>query len=337
MIFKTPDFWYPSPKTPSSRNPAAEVALSPFSTLYNFGRILKQSLGRTKPYKSNIPVVCVGNLIAGGGGKTPSLLALHKIIIEHHLSKSPCLLSRGYGGKLTGPHWVNLGHDTVHDVGDEPLMHVQRGKTLISRDRVKGAIEASANECDLILMDDGFQNPTLHKDLSFIVIDGRYGFGNMKLLPAGPLREPLSAGLSRADAIILIGTDDHDLLQNDILPHNLPVFNAHIKPTFSGDTNAPHIAFCGLARPDKFYNSLKEIGLNVIEKHDFPDHYVYSDAIMNKLQGLAEQKNAILITTEKDYMRLSPEHRKTIKILPIDLEFEHPDAILTFLKERLQR
>ncbi len=330
MRLKAPAFWY------NSENVFARImalALAPFTLFWRASHALRQM--RARAYKSSIPVICVGNLTVGGSGKTPAALALMEIVHRAGIASAPCFLSRGYGGRLKGPIRVEAHHLSA-DVGDEPPLLARMAPTIISLDRRAGAIRAEQSGKDLIVMDDGLQNPALMKTLSFVVIDGASAFGNRHLIPAGPLREKLAAGLKKADAFILIGDDKRSAAA--LLPQDKPLFRARLRPGAVMDRNAAYIAFCGMGRPEKFRATLDELGLNIIDWRVFPDHYRYMDKDLRALDEAAKKKNARLITTEKDAQRLLPGFRWRNKpvVLPVRLEWETPAALESFLKEKLR-
>jgi len=329
MPFKTPSFWYRDQNTPAGW---LEKLLSPLSALYAIGYAIDQSTNTET--KSDIPVICIGNILAGGSGKTPTALALFDLVREKDIAKTPFFLTRGYGGSEKGPLLVKDTHDAKR-TGDEPLLLQRKGPVIVSQDRPAGAALAQESGADIILMDDGFQNKSLHKDLSFLVIDGQAGLGNEKFLPAGPLREPLPEALARSDAVILIGPDHHDLLAR--IPSNTPIFHAHIAAKFSGNENASYIGFAGLGRPEKFKKTLQNLGLRVNSFHEFGDHHPYTPEEIDTLLREAAQNNAALITTEKDHVRLPEEYKNQIQTLPITLEWGNEQAIVSFLKERLKQ
>ena len=330
MQIKTPKFWYRELNSPA---PWIERILWPVSAIYEAGHRL--NLSRQSEINSPIPVLCVGNIVTGGSGKTPTLLAIQKLILQQAIAKNPFFLSRGYGGSETGPHCVDPAHDTTARVGDEPLLLARAGQALVSQNRAEGVKMGHSLGADIILMDDGFQNRSVAKDISLLVIDGASGFGNHKLLPSGPLREPIADGLARADAVILIGADERNIKAE--LPSNLPVFQANIKSGFAGEKNNPYIAFCGLACPEKFQKTLAKEKLNILKFYDYPDHHSFTTKELEKLLQESREQNAILITTEKDFVRIPTAFSAGIKILPIEIIFEDPSGLATFLKIKLER
>lgn len=326
-FIRTPAFWYRKDSEPA---PPLERALTPLSYLYHAG--LKMDRARKAPQKAPAPVICVGNLVAGGAGKTPTAKALMQRIVAHSIARAPAFLTRGHGGSEAGPLRVSGTH-TAAQVGDEALDLAPLAATYIAKNRYYGAQKAAWDGADIIIMDDGFQNLPLHKDLSLLVIDGESGFGNSKLLPAGPLREPLQDGFAKADAFVMIGDDARNTAQ--LLPADKPLFRARIVPG-SIDTSLPFIAFAGIGRPEKFFKTLEDIGASIENTHSFPDHYAYKRQDLITLAKEARDQNARLITTTKDFKRLS--HLKgdiDIRALEIALIFDDETAIIRFLKERL--
>ena len=303
--------------------------MKPLSLLYSFGHHL--NLSSTKTRKAPLPVICVGNITAGGSGKTPTIIALNKLITENKLAKSPFFLSRGYGGDETKARRITV-HDTAKEVGDEPLLLAKHSNIITSVNRYDGALMAQELGADCILMDDGFQNQSLFKNLSILVIDGKTGFGNGKLLPAGPLREPISEAFSRAHAIIIIGEDKTNI--TPLIPDNISIFKASIKASNIDkfDNLTPYIGFAGLAHPQKFATTIKDNKMNIVNFHEFADHHPYSDNELDKLIIEAKDKGAKLITTEKDYQRIPEDYRKYIEYLSIEIIWDNEKEITEFLK-----
>ncbi len=309
---RAPEFW--------SHSGAIPALLSPFAGLYSLGGLIRQKL--TRPQQAPVPVICIGNLVVGGAGKTPVALA----VIERlqAAGRDVHALTRGYGGREPGPIRVEPEQHSALDVGDEALLLAQRATTWVSRDRPSGALAAAAAGAEIIVMDDGFQNPSLHKDLSIIVVDGGFGLGNGRVLPAGPLREPAHRGLTRANAAIVLGAAEPELIAS--LAKALPQapIEARLLPKKTGQELAGKrvLAFAGIGRPEKFYATLRELSLEITETRDFPDHHPYTDSEIGDLLQRADARNAIAITTEKDAVRLSPRHRARIATLPIEIEWQ---------------
>lgn len=319
MPFKTPDFWY---------KPGSMLghALTPAAWLYQAGHQLNQAI-HSKPYKSSVPVICVGNAIAGGGGKTPTTIALVSLLKENGITSNPFILTRGYGGTITTPTIVDSNIHTAKDVGDEPLLLSRHAQTIISANRAEGAKLAEQNNADLIIMDDGLVNNTLHKTITLLVIDRHVDFGNGKTIPAGPLREPLSKILPKTDAVICIGKPFHS---------DKEVFEASLKTKTTPDPSKKYIAFTGIAFPDKFRRTLNDNNMNITGWHEFADHHIFTASEINKLQQEAKNKDASLITTEKDYVRLPKDIASDIETLPVEITIKQPETLVSFIKDHLK-
>lgn len=315
-MFKTPSFWFQKPGLLST-------VLTPVSWLYQAGHMINQSL-QGKAYKASIPVLCVGNAIAGGGGKTPVTIALVDLIKENGIYKNPFILTRGYGRKNNEALLVNIKKHNSEDVGDEPLLLAQHAPTIVSADRSEGARLAEKYGADVIIMDDGLLNQSLHKDLTFLVIDRQIDFGNNKTIPAGPLREPLSKILPKADAVITIGRAFDAADQ--------PVFESALIADKKPDTGTSYVAFAGLAIPDKFKNTLLDLNYNVTAWHPFPDHHPYSPSDIEMLKATEGQ----LITTEKDYVRLPEDFKEKVETLPVTIQFKDTNNISKFIETHLK-
>jgi tetraacyldisaccharide 4'-kinase len=269
-------------------------------------------------------VFCVGNFTVGGAGKTPTAIALHALLTS--LGRTAHFVSRGYGGSNEGPHRVDPTIDTADKVGDEPLLLAQHGPTWISRNRALGAEMAVNAGADAIILDDGLQNPSLIKDCSFAVIDSSYGIGNGRVMPAGPMREPLISGLEKVHAIILIGDQTPDFITR--LPASVPVLRATVEPINGTDFDQARVlAFAGIGRPNKFYDSLRQAGAQVVQTRDFSDHHPFTPQELADLRAEAKRIDARLVTTQKDLMRLPSHERDGISSLDIRLVFEAPEQL----------
>jgi tetraacyldisaccharide 4'-kinase len=278
-----------------------------------------------------VPVICVGNLSAGGTGKTPVALALLKLLAAQGMN--PHALSRGYGGSAVGPLRVDPARHGADVVGDEPLLLAGAAPAWVARDRATGGQAAVAAGAGCVVMDDGHQNPALHKDLSLIVVDGAAGFGNRRVIPAGPLRESVAAGLARADAVIVIGEDftgegGHDVAR-DVAAAGLPLLRARLAPDPAAATalkGRKVLAFAGIGRPEKFFATLREIGADVVECVGFPDHHPFTHGEIVALTARAAALNAQLVATAKDVIRLPGDLRAGVAVLPVDLLWSDPAA-----------
>lgn len=315
---RAPDFW--------AEGGALPALLAPLGSGYELAGRLRRALAH--PVEVPVPVVCVGNLVAGGAGKTPLALAL----LEALAARGAHCLSRGYGGRASGPLRVDPErHDAAH-VGDEALLLAKRAPAWVARDRVAGARAAVAAGAGAIVMDDGFQNPHLAKDLSLLVVDGAYGFGNARVMPAGPLRERVAAGLARADAVVVLGPDARGLGQG--LAGRLPVLHARLAPRPDGARlkGRKVLAFAGIGRPEKFFAMLGSLGAHVVESRAFPDHHRYRRAEVEDALARAEARGAVAVTTEKDAVRLPPELRNRVEVLAVTVEWQQPAALEALLK-----
>lgn len=319
---KAPDFW---------SRPGAPLGtlLSPLGCAYRLAGALNRSF--TRSVRVDATVICVGNLVAGGTGKTPVAMAIAAGLHRDDVA----FLTRGYGGRSAGPVRVSPDIHTPVDVGDEAFLLTRVAPTWVARDRVAGGRAAVAAGARLIVMDDGFQNPSLEKDLSLLVIDGTAGFGNGHIIPAGPLREPVAAGLVRADAVIIVGDDTAGIA--DTLPAALPVFRGRILPAGDPDIWAGRrvLAFAGIGRPEKFFETLETLGCDIVATRRFADHHPFTDSEIAHIRAQATSLDATPVTTEKDAIRLPDDMRAEIEVLPVAFVWDAPAAVAAFLAERI--
>ncbi len=329
---RAPDFW--------QSGGALALALAPAGCLYAWGGRLRHSLAT--PQSAAMPVICVGNLTAGGAGKTPVVLALAaKLAARPALAGRVHAITRGYGGELSGPVRVD---PVVHDawkVGDEPLLLARALPTWVARDRVAGAAAAVSAGANLLILDDGLQNPSLIKDLSFVVIDGGAGFGNGRVIPAGPLREPVVDGLSRADAAIIVGDDRMNIAATLAKrAPDLPILRARLVPVAQSAAmlaGQPLVAFAGIGRPEKFYESLRALGCDVKATRSFADHHPYGAKDVAALRQLAAQHDAKLVTTAKDLTRWPGDAERKPLTLDIEIAWDDEAALDLLLAAKLAR
>jgi tetraacyldisaccharide 4'-kinase len=322
---RTPKFWY------NQKSSALSFLLAPLGRVYGLTHNIIHKF--TKPWQSPIPVICVGNLVAGGHGKTPAALSICNILKSNR--KAVHFISRGYKGSLSGPLLVDPKIHTANEVGDEPLLLSEIAPTWISANREASIILAHKMGAEIIIMDDGFQNPSVKKDLSIIVVDGEIGFGNGHLIPAGPLREDMATGLSRASAIIIIGEDKLDLksMLSNFTTHPpqdpLKVITAQLKPVANPQSISKKkvLAFTGIGRPEKFFNTLAKMDCNIIRTKSFADHHQYTKKEIASLHKIARIDNAQLITTSKDYVRLTASQQKYIIAVPVILDWEDSSSL----------
>ena len=312
---RAPAFWY--------RNDVASALLSPLGWLWAVGAQVRAA--RSPRHRSPVPVVCVGNLSAGGAGKTPVAEAIAQLIPGAHF------LSKGYGGKEIGPLRVDPSRHGYQQVGDEPLLLAEVAPTWIAKDRIAGADAASAAGASCLVMDDGFQDPGLEKDLSILVVDGAVGFGNERCIPAGPLREPVETGLKRADAVVILGEDKHNIVGR-VSPK--PVLRAWLEPEAEATVLAGRkvVAFAGIGRPAKFFHTVESLGAHLVEAYAFPDHYPFHPQEIGELQVAANNHNAFLVTTSKDFIRVPVNMRDQIGVVQMNVTWENEAALLGVLE-----
>ena len=318
---EAPPFWWTKP------GPLAWL-LSPVSLVWGWVSARRMAL----PPKSSVkvPVLCVGNFIVGGAGKTPTAIALAKAAKRRGLK--PGFLSRGYGGRLMGPVLVDPKKHRATDTGDEPLLLAREAMTVISADRPSGAEYLVAQGCKLVIMDDGFQNPTLAKDFSVVVIDAKRGIGNGWTMPAGPMRAPLASQLALAGAVVVIGdAPGADRVIRETARRGKPFHLARTAVTAAANwKNRSFIAYAGIADPAKFFASLMSVGANLVGQRPFPDHHGYTQEEARDLLERAKSANAELVTTAKDHVRLAGLRDDLAalavesKILEITLQFDDP-------------
>lgn len=317
---KEPWFW----RDDSLAARAAATALEPAALLYDCGQRLRAAFAT--PMKVAAPVICVGNASLGGVGKTPFALMLHAMLKERGVNAA--FLSRGYGGALKGPLRVNE-HHRAGEVGDEPLLLAAAGPTFIAKNRAAGAMAAAG--ADAIIMDDGFQNPEIAKTLSFLLISGADPSGNGRIFPAGPMREPLARAIGRADAVVLVGAGD-------------PVVDAGGRPVFRATTQIETdiepqkaVAFCGIGAPQRFFDTLEDKGYTLVVKAAYPDHHFYSEPELAALKGRAALARCALITTEKDFVRLTPAQRDGVRIARLMMKVDRPEELSAFTLKMIGR
>ena len=290
---------------------------------------LRHSFAR--PYWPPVPVVCVGNLVAGGAGKTPVALALAAHLVSCGIAVH--IVTRGYGGRLGGPVRVDPARHDARAVGDEALLLAMRAPCWVARDRADGVRAAVAAGAQMVVLDDGFQNPTIGKNLSLVVVDAAYGFGNGRVIPAGPLRESLARGLARADAVVLLGAEAQPgCLESLAIGRALPVLHAFLRPV-AGErlAGARLLAFAGIGRPGKFFTTLRALGAELVDTRSFPDHHPFRAGEIDRLFRAAERAQARLITTAKDIVRVPAAKRAAIEVLEVEIRWRDSAALAEVL------
>ncbi len=324
-MLKAPKFWYKKNDTYLSNT------LYPLSLLFRFGTKIRNIISRQRI--SKIPVICIGNIVVGGAGKTPVALKLGSMLKQN--GYKPHFVSKGYGGIETNNTLIKEWH-SAQSVGDESLLLSEVAPTWIGKDRNKSFMLAKENGADCIIMDDGFQNPTLQKDFSIIVINGEQGFGNKRVIPSGPLRESVARGISRANLIIVIGEIDENTRKK--ISNSVPLIHANFKISRDNKIykNQKVTAFAGIAYPEKFYNSLNEQGAILVKKISYPDHHIFDENDMLNLAETANMTKSILVTTKKDFVRIPKSYRSLVSTLNGEIEFEDEKLLVEILSNLLE-
>ncbi len=318
-MMRAPWFW--REQTLAAR--AVTLGLAPIAALYDAGQRARQRM--TAPKQAPVPIICIGNATLGGVGKTPFAMALKGLLGSDAIH----FLTRGYGGTLLGPMRVHPSAHDAGEVGDEALVLARYGSVWVAKDRPAGAAAAAKAGAELIIMDDGFQNPTIEKTVSILLIDAAGADGNGKTFPAGPYREPLARARARADIIVYVGGDE--LAATTAAQENNSPFAAWLAPD-NPPEQAHVVAFCGIGQPQKFYATLKAAGFDIAEAASFPDHHRFSDQDLYALAQISAAKGAALITTEKDYVRLPDDFRTNVLVLPVVMKLNQPALLVETIK-----
>ena len=318
---RPPAFWHdPRPGLPAR-------LLEPLGAFYALAT--RRRLARGPRERVGVPVICVGNINAGGTGKTPTVIALMQRLADRGIAAH--VLSRGHGGSAEGPLRVDERAHAAAEVGDEPLLMAAFGPVWVGRDRVATAQAAVAAGARALILDDGFQNPALVKTLSIVVVDAVLGFGNGRCIPAGPLREPVAAGMARADLLLSVGHERAQAAFREswggaiTVPHVTGVLEP--LPTGMEWRGTPFLAFAGIGHPDKFFATLRGLGATLVETVALSDHQPLTPAILARLERDAALHGAQIVTTEKDAVRLPQEWRRRVLTLPVRMTFADPAAL----------
>jgi tetraacyldisaccharide 4'-kinase len=331
---RAPGFYYRKPGL-------ASFLLLPFGLAY--GAVAAARMRRPGQH-AGVPVICVGNPTLGGAGKTPTAIEIAHMLAA--LGEKPAFLSRGYGGSDAGPVLVDVDSHHAARIGDEPLLLARHFPAFVARDRLAGARLAAASGVSVLVLDDGFQSPSLAKDCSLLVIDGAAGIGNGDVFPAGPLRAPLDAQLALAQGIVRVGASEKSrTVEERAHSMNLPVFVAQLVPdadALAALKSKPLLAYAGIGRPEKFFETLKAAGAIVVKEHRFGDHHRFTGEEANELIEAAKSGDLTLVTTEKDLARMQGDASlkklaAKSKILPVKLQFDDEAGVRALLERTLKR
>jgi tetraacyldisaccharide 4'-kinase len=323
-MMKEPWFW----REKSFAARAVAASLAPGVLLYEAARRVRNASAR--PAEPTVPVICVGNATLGGVGKTPFALMLEQLLREKGVAAH--FLTRGFGGTERGP--VRVSSQRAREVGDEALLLAAAAPAWVSRDRPAGAKAAAAAGAEAIILDDGYQNPSLKKTLSFLLVDADDPYGNGRVFPAGPLREPVASAVARADAVVSVVSDK--AAAPAPASGGRPQFRAWLEPVLPA-TGKRVVAFCGVGRPERFFATLAKAGAEIAESRSFADHHPYTEDEIARLKETARAKGAVLMTTAKDFVRIAPELREGIEAFPVRMVADDPAGIAALMLDAIER
>ena len=319
-MLKAPKFWYQKKDSYLSRS------LYPLSLLFRLGTKIRNFVSTST--KSSLPVICIGNIVVGGAGKTPVSLKIGKMLIK--AGYKPHFISKGYAGIIKTSTLVESWHSPT-SVGDESILLSKVAPTWIGNNRNKSGEYAKMQGSDCLIMDDGFQNPTIYKDFSIIVINASQEFGNKRVMPSGPLRESIKRGLTRTNLVIVIGDTTDDLKK--VIPSHIPIMSAKFainkeNKIFKGQKIT---AFAGIAYPEKFFTSLKEQGSQIVKEVIYPDHHIYLENDLLNLAEIANKTQSILVSTQKDFVRIPKSYHSLVNTLEGEIVFDNEELLLEIL------
>ncbi|MEP3280583.1 MAG: tetraacyldisaccharide 4'-kinase [Stappiaceae bacterium] len=333
---KAPEFWW------DNKPSALSLLLYPLSQIY--GRIAGRRMLAPPVGISKIPVLCIGNFVVGGTGKTPFAISLYELLKKEGFS--PIFLLRGYGGTQKGPVLVSRSNHTAADVGDEAMLLAEVGPTVVSSDRVEGAVTARGLDADIIIMDDGFQNASLQKDLSIVLVDADRGIGNGQCLPGGPLRAPMDIQMVKTDLLMVVGKGEGaNTVVRRAARRGLKPFHSQLTPTIDRKlSDVPFLAFAGIGQPDKFFRTAEELGLTVRQTQAFPDHHVFSDKEIQELFERARNESLQFLTTAKDLARLKgmkSERARQLagqcRVLDVRMEIGEVESLIAAIQGQIKQ
>jgi len=331
---RDPAFWW-------RKAGLAAGLLAPLATAY--GAIAARRMAGPGA-RAALPVLCVGNFTLGGAGKTPTVMMLAHLLQD--AGERPCCLSRGYGGSLAGPKFVDVHTDRAADVGDEALLLARVAPTIVARDRVEGSRAAAAQGASVVIMDDGLQNASLAKNFTIAVVDGRRGIGNGKVFPAGPLRAPLDAQLKRSDALLVVGEDSGAREVAALAgARGLPVLHGRLQPDAAAIAELKArkvLAFAGIGDAEKFFVTAMQAGIAIARRKSFADHHRYTAEEAAELIMQAEHDGLALLTTEKDRARMTGEPllaalAQRAHVLPVTLVVDEADVLRSLVLAKVRR